>query len=75
MDGPFAFTVTRGAGQSGRIVWGTRDQEIPIGEVDISAFLTSAVEAGKRVATQCRSLGWASGDLETLERVIVLSAS
>jgi hypothetical protein len=75
MDGPFAFTIKRTSGQSGRIAWGNRDDELPVGELDLSAFLRSAVQAGKLVSAECRSLGWVNDDLETLERVIARSSA
>jgi hypothetical protein len=70
MDGPLAFVVHRGSGTSARIAWGKRDEEVPIGIVDIATLLRSAVAAGRLVAETCRARDWSSRDLENLERAI-----
>jgi hypothetical protein len=74
MDGPFAFIVRRGAGNSGRIEWGKRGATVGVGIVDIPALLGSAVAAGRLVSESCRERGWESRDLETLEATIARSA-
>jgi hypothetical protein len=74
MDGPFAFIVKRGTGNSGRIEWGKRGTTTAVGIVDIVALLRSAVAAGRLVAEGCRARGWESRDLATLEAAIARSA-
>ena len=74
MDGPFAFVVERGMGNSGRIEWGRRGDTVAIGIVNIPVLLRSAVLAGRLVADSCRARGWESRDLETLEATIARSA-
>jgi hypothetical protein len=74
MDGPFAFVVHRGAGESGRLAWGRIGEETSIGIVDLRLLLRSATDAGRLVAGECRARGWESRDLEALERAISRSA-
>ena len=70
MDGPFAFVVERGNRSSYRMAWRQRGDETWIGIMDAAALLQSALEAGRRVAEECRAQAWSSTYLDELERVI-----
>jgi hypothetical protein len=74
MDGPYAFVVHRGVGDSARMAWGRTGEETSIGIVDVRALLQSAVAEGRLVLEACRARSWSSTDLETLEREIAQSA-
>jgi hypothetical protein len=74
MDGPFTFVVERVEETAGRISWGRRDEETPIGMVDIGAMLRSAVRTGRAVADSCRNRNWSGRDLEQLEQAIAQAA-
>jgi hypothetical protein len=75
MDGPYAFIVKRGAGNATTIAWGTRDEEEPIGDVDVRALQLSVIAAGQRVVAVCHAKGWPGKDLESLEQALARSAA
>jgi hypothetical protein len=74
MEGPFAFSVARGPDLDGAIAWGRYGEETERGPVEIAQMLRLAVAAGRQVAESCRSRGWESRDLASLEAAIKRSA-
>ena len=74
MDGPVAFVVHRDVGDSGRIVWGNRDNQVSVGIIQVPKFLDSSVAAARVVTAACRRRTWTSSDLEHLEWLVATRA-
>ena len=66
MDGPYSFRIEADTGDEGRIAWGNRGTESPVGIVSIAALLKSTEAAGRLVLKSCRANNWASRDLDSL---------
>jgi hypothetical protein len=75
MDGPYAFVVKRGEGNTVRVAWGKREEEESVEDVDIGALQRSVVTAGQQVVAACHVRGWSSRDLESLEQAMSRSAA
>ena len=73
MDGPYEFTVRRLSSQTAEISW--RSSGGPPGTVDISLLLQSLAAAGSSVSHACRSNGWRSPDIDTLELAVARVAT
>ncbi len=73
MDGPYEFTVRRLTSQTAEVSW--RSGGASPRTVDISLLLQSLAAAGASVAHACRSNGWRSPDVDTLELAIARVAA
>ena len=75
MDGPFSFTVRLVTSNVAEVLWGPRDNQAPVQQVDVRSLLVSAAAAGSAVAQACHASGWTSGDVEALEQALAKAAA
>jgi hypothetical protein len=73
MDGPYEFTVRRLTTQKAEISW--RSSHAPPRTIDVPVLLQSMAAAGASVVLTCRTNGWQSADVETLERAVARVAT